>query len=99
MESVKPLGDRIIVKILVPDEKTRGGIILVNPGNQQGMEEGIIIEVGKGRQLDNGDHNVIDLKVGDKVMYAGSVGAKIMIGEVPHKVLKEGDVVAVYTNQ
>ena len=95
-ERIRALGDRIIVKVIVPDEKTKGGVILLNPGNQQEMEEGIVIEVGPGRMMDNNIKNVIDMKVGDKVMYAKSVGAKISIDDVQHKVLKEGDVIAVY---
>ena len=96
MSTVRPLGDRIIVKCIIPDEKTKGGVILLNPGNAQEMEEGIITEVGPGRLMDNNVHNVIDLKVGEKVMFARQVGAKIMIDEVMHKVLKEGDIIAAY---
>jgi len=98
VEKIRPLGDRIVVKVIIPDEKTKGGVILLNPGSQQEMEEGIVTEVGPGRMMDNNVRNVINLSVGEKVMYAKSVGAKIVIDEEQHKVLKEGDVIAAYVS-
>ena len=96
MTKVKPLGDRVVVKVIAPDEKTKGGVLLLNPGQMQDMEEGTVVEVGPGRMMDNNVRNTIDLKVGDKVMYAKSVGVKMTLDDVEHKVLKEGDVIAVY---
>ena len=96
IKEIKPLGDRVVLKIIMPEEKSPGGVIMVNPEAQKEVEEGIVVEIGPGRQLDNGEHNIIDMKVDDKVIYAKSVGTKIMLNDIPHKILVEGDVIAIY---
>jgi chaperonin GroES len=99
MEKVKPLGDRVLVKVNKVDEKTRGGVILVNPTSMQEMSEGVIIEVGPGRRAETagGVVNInVNLNVGDRVLFAKNVGANITIGDEPHRILRETDIIAVH---
>lgn len=99
MDKIKPLGDRVVVKLIEPDEKTQGGVILVNPADQREMIDGIIVEVGPGRSGETATGVItvpVNLKVGDKVLFAKSVGAQILLNKEKHRILRESDVIAVY---
>ena len=99
MQKILPLGDRVIVKVLKPSEKTKGGVILVNPGDHRAVCDGVITEVGPGRMAETikGIENIpVNLKVGDSVMFSKGVGAEIKIDDVDYRVLHESDIIAVY---
>jgi len=67
MDNIKPLYDRILVKIGVPDEKTEGGIILPD-SSQEKPQQGEVVAVGNGKLLDNGTLKPLDVKKGDVVL-------------------------------
>lgn len=99
MEKIKPLGDRIIVKPIVPNEKTPGGVILMNPANQTETSEGIIIDIGPGRRGETASGVIeipINLKVGDKVLFSKGVGAMVESNGEKHRIIRESDVIGVY---
>ena len=90
----RPLGDRVVVKPVEREEKTKSGIVLPDTAKEK-PQEGIVEAVGKGRILDNGTHVAMELKVGDKVLYAKYAGNEFKIDEVEYLIVSEKDVLAV----
>jgi chaperonin GroES len=86
---VKPLADRVIVKLEKNEAKTAGGIIIPDTA-QEKTQQGTIVEVGPGTEKEK-----ITVKTGDKVMYDKYAGTQIKIDGVEHLILKMQDVVAV----
>ena len=92
--SLTPLGDRVVVKPSAAEETTKGGIIL--PGTvQEKPQEGEVIAVGTGRVLDSGQRIPMELKKGDKVVYARYAGTEFKLEEVDLLILTERDILAV----
>ena len=73
---IKPLGDRIVVKPLEAETKTKGGIVLPDTAKEK-PQEGKVVAVGKGKVLDNGTTQAPEVKVGDKVLYGKYSGNEI----------------------
>jgi len=73
---MKPLADRIIVKPLEAEEKTKGGIVLPDNAKEK-PQEGKVLAVGKGKVLENGNVQKLELKVGDRVLYGKYSGTEI----------------------
>jgi chaperonin GroES len=84
---VKPLADRVLVKLDKNEAKTAGGIIIPDTA-QEKTQQGIVVEVGD-------DKDVIKVKAGQKVMYDKYAGTQIKIGGVEHLILKMSDIMAV----
>ncbi|MEM9216492.1 MAG: co-chaperone GroES [Cyanobacteria bacterium P01_F01_bin.150] len=94
VSTVKPLGDRVFVKVSAPEEKTQGGIIL--PGaSQEKPQVGEIAAVGPGKRNDDGSRQEIDAKVGDKVLYSKYAGTDIKLGDDEYVLLSEKDILAI----
>lgn len=91
---VTPLGDGVLVRPKVRDEKTRGGIILPDTAKEKPLE-GIVVAVGPGRLADNGQRLPMDLQVEQTVLYAKYAGTEISIDNVDHLLLKQSDILAV----
>ena len=92
--NLKPLGDRVVVKPVEKEEKTKSGIVLPDTAKEK-PQEGIIEAVGPGRILDNGTKVPIELKVGDKVLYAKYAGNEFKIEEIEYLIVSEKDVLAI----
>ncbi len=93
---LKPLADRIIVKPLEAEETTRGGIILPDTAKEK-PQEGKIVAAGKGKVLDNGKVQEMELKVGDHVLYGKYSGTEIKTKEGDDlMIMREEDVLAVF---
>ena len=73
--SLRPLGDRVVVKPVPRDEKTASGIILPDTAREK-PQEGEVVSVGPGRILDDGKREPIDVKVGDRVLHAKYAGTR-----------------------
>lgn len=84
---VKPLADRVMVKLEKNEAKTAGGIIIPDTA-QEKTQTGVVVEVGD-------DNEVIKVKAGQKVMYDKYAGTQIKIDGVEHLVLKMSDIIAV----
>ena len=93
-EVVKPLADRIVVKILSGEETTKGGIVLPDTAKEK-PQEGEVIAVGPGRVLDNGQRIAPEIKVGDKVIFAKYSGSEVKIEGEEYLILRESDILAV----
>jgi chaperonin GroES len=92
--NLKPLGDRVVLKPVEKEERTKSGIVLPDTAKEK-PQEGIVEAVGTGRILDNGTKVPMELKVGDKVLYAKYAGNEFKVDEVEYLIVSEKDVLAV----
>lgn len=91
---MKPLGDRVIIKIVEKLEKTQSGIYLPDTAKEK-PSEGEIVAVGNGKVYDNGQRVALEVKVGDKVMFSKYAGTELKIDGVDHLILSERDILAI----
>jgi len=91
---VKPLHDRLVVKRLEEEEKTKGGIIIPDAAKEK-PQEGRVIAVGDGKVLENGQKSPLAVKVGDKILFGKYSGTEIKIDGEEHLILREDDVLAI----
>ncbi len=92
--AIKPLGDRVLVKPLEPKEVKKGGIIIPDTAKEK-PQEGKVIEVGKGRMLENGKMVPLEVKKGDKILYSKYGGTEIKLEGEEYLILKEEDILAI----
>ncbi len=93
--NIKPLSDRIIVKALEAEEKTKGGIVLPDTAKEK-PQEGKVVAVGKGKVSDNGQVQTPEVKVGDRVLYGKYSGTEITTKEGEELlIMREEDILAV----
>jgi chaperonin GroES len=93
VSTVKPLGDRIFVKVSPSEEKTAGGILLPDAAKEK-PQVGEVVAVGPGKRNDDGSRNEPDVKVGDKVLYSKYAGTDIKLGSDEYVLLSEKDILA-----
>ena len=91
---LKPLGDRVIIRVLEKEEKTKSGIFLPDTAKEK-PQEGEVVAVGAGKVYDNGQRVALEVQVGDKVLFAKYAGTDVNIDGVDHLVLSERDIIAV----
>jgi len=91
---IRPLHDRIVVARLEAEEKTKGGIIIPDTAKEKPVE-GKVIAVGKGKVGDDGKIRALDVKVGDRILFAKYSGSDIKISGEEHLIMREEDVLAV----
>jgi chaperonin GroES len=92
--NVKPLADRILVKPLEAEEKTKGGIIIPDNAKEK-PQKGEVVAVGPGKIADNGQKIAMELKKGDKVLYGKYSGTEVTVDGNEYLIIKESDVLAV----
>lgn len=92
--NVKPLADRILVKPLEAEEKTKGGIIIPDNAKEK-PQKGEVIAVGPGKISDNGQKIAMELKKGDKVLYGKYSGTEVTVDGQEYLIVKESDVLAI----
>jgi len=90
---LQPLADRIVVKPIPKEEVTKSGIFLPDTAKEK-PQEGEVIAVGPGRMTEEGNRIPMDLKVGDRVIYAKYGGSEIKINDEEYMILRESDVLA-----
>src|SRR2546428_11067550 len=95
--NLKPLGDRVVVKPVEKEERTKSGIVLPDTAKEK-PQEGIVEAVGTGRILDNGTKIPMELKVGDKILYAKYAGNELKLDEIEYLIVSEQDVPAAGTS-
>jgi chaperonin GroES len=93
-KSLQPLGDRVVVKPLDRDEVTKSGIVLPETAKEK-PQEGEVLAVGPGRVLDDGKRLKLDLKKGDRVLYAKYAGTEFKLDDDERLGLSERDVLAI----
>ena len=91
--NVKPLGDRVVVKVLQGEEKTKSGIVLPDTAKEK-PQEGEVLAVGTGRVLDNGQKLPLEVQVGDRIIFSKYAGTEIKIDGEEYLILSERDVLA-----
>lgn len=94
MTTIKPLADKIVIKVIDDVEKTSGGIFIPDSAKEK-PQKGEIIAVGPGKFSDNGTREEMDVKAGDKVLFAKYSGTDVKIDEVEYKILSVKDVLAI----
>ena|SRR3989304_1157646 len=90
---LEPLGDRIVVKPVEEEQKTKSGIILPDTAKEK-PQEGEVIAVGKGRLTEDGKRIAPEVKVGDRVLYAKYGGTEIKVDGQELMILRESDILA-----
>jgi chaperonin GroES len=91
---VKPLHDRVIVKRVEEEEKTKGGIIIPDTAKEKPVE-GVILAVGEGKVSDDGKKIALEVKAGDKVLFGKYAGTEIQIDGEEHLIMREDDIIAI----
>ncbi len=91
---IRPLQDRIVVRRVQEEEKTKGGIIIPDSAKEKPIE-GEVIAVGSGKVLENGKIQALDIKKGDRILFGKYAGNEIKIDGVEHLILREEEVLGV----
>lgn len=91
---LRPLADRVVVKPIEAEEKTKGGIVLPDTAKDK-PQEGEVIAVGPGRILENGTKIPPEVKVGDRVIYSKYSGSEIKVEGEEYLIVRESDILAV----
>jgi chaperonin GroES len=96
--NLRPLADRVVIKPLEREEVTKSGIVLPDTAREK-PQEGLIEAVGNGRYNEQtGQRVALDVKVGDRVIYAKYAGSEVKIDDVEYLILSEKDILAVVAN-
>ena len=90
----RPLHDRILVKRIAEEEKTKGGIIIPDSAKEKPVE-GKVVAVGNGKKLEDGKVQNLDIKAGDRILFGKYSGTEIKIDGDEHLILREEDVLGV----
>ena len=91
---LKPLGDRVVVKRLEAEQKTKGGIVLPDTAKEK-PKEGEVVAVGTGKILDSGECQALQVKVGDRIIFGSYAGTEVTVGGDEYLIMSESDVLAV----
>ena len=91
---VRPLHDRVIVKRVEEEEKTKGGIIIPDTAKEKPIE-GKVVAVGKGKLLENGKQQPLEVKKGNKILFGKYAGTEINIDGKEHLIMREDDIIAI----
>ncbi len=92
--NLKPLADRLVVKLIEQEEEKQGGIIIPDTAKEK-PEKGEVIAVGPGKLLENGNRAPFEIKKGDKVLFQKYGGHEIKIDGKEYMILREEDVMAI----
>ena len=91
---LKPLGDRIVIKVIEDTEQTSGGIFIPDSAKEK-PQRGEVVAVGLGKMNEKGEREPMDVKVGDVILYAKYAGTDIKMDGVEYKILSIKDALAV----
>ena len=96
--TIRPVGDRLVVKPAAKEEITRSGIVIPDTAKEK-PQEGEVIAVGSGKLLDSGDRVPMEIKVGDRVLYAKYGGTEFKLDGEDYLVMRESDVLAILVKE
>ncbi len=91
---IKPLGDRIVIKVIEDTEQTSGGIFIPDSAKEK-PQRGEVVAVGQGKLNDKNERQPMDVKVGDKILYAKYAGTDVKVDGAEYKILSVSDALAV----
>ncbi len=91
---IRPLGDRVVIKVSEGDMKTASGIVLPDTAKEK-PQEGEVVAVGTGKMLDNGTRAQMEVKTGDKVIFSKYSGSEVKVDEQNYLIIRESDILAV----
>jgi len=94
MKDIKPIGDRILVKILEEDEQVKGGIIIPDSAKEK-SQEAEIVALGSGKKDSDGNSQSFEVSVGDKVLISKYGGTEIKLDGASHQLLREDDILGI----
>ena len=94
VSTVKPLADRVFVKVSASEEKTAGGLYLPDTAKEK-PQVGEVVSLGTGKRNDDGSRQEMEIKVGDKVLYSKYAGTDVKLGTEEYVLLSEKDILAV----
>jgi len=93
-KKIRPVGDRVVVKPAAKEEVTKSGIVIPDTAKEK-PQEGTVVAFGSGRLLDNGDRAPIDVREGDRILFAKYGGTEFKLDGEEYLVLKENDILAI----
>ena len=91
---IRPLQDRIIVKRIEEEDKTKGGIIIPDTAKEKPME-GEVIAAGTGKILENGKKQPLEVKAGERILFGKYAGTEVKIDGIEHLIMKEDDILGI----
>mgnify|MGYP002643909412 FL=1 len=91
---LKPLGDRVVIRVLEQEEKTTSGIFLPDTAKEK-PSQGEVIAVGSGKLLDDGKRLALDVKVGDKIIFSKYAGTEVKFEGTDYLIVSERDILAI----
>jgi chaperonin GroES len=94
MSQIKPIGDKILIKRLEAEEKTKGGIVLPESAKEK-PREGRVIAVGAGKLMDNGQRAPFTVKENDRVIFSSYAGTEVKVGGEEYLILSEDEILAI----
>ena len=94
MFSIKPLHDKVVVERMEAETKSAGGILIPDSAKEKPMR-GVVIAVGPGRVLENGDVKALEVKKGDKVLFGGYAGSEVKLEGKDYLIVNESEIYAV----
>jgi len=91
---IRPLQDRILVRRVEEESKTKGGIIIPDSAKEK-PAEGVVVAVGEGKRTEDGKRMTPDIKSGDRVLFAKYAGTEVKIDDEEHLVMREDDILGI----
>ncbi|AVX20443.1 MAG: co-chaperone GroES [Bacillota bacterium] len=91
---LKPLGDRVVLKLIEQEQRTESGIVLPDTAKEK-PQQGEVVAVGSGRILDNGQRVELEVKVGDKVIFSKYAGTEVKVDGEEYLIVNERDILAI----
>jgi len=95
---IKPMHDRVLLKRLEQEEKTKGGIFIPDSAKER-PAEGEIVAVGKGKVMEDGSIKKLDVKVGDRVIFAKYAGTEINVDDEEYVIMREEEILGVISRK
>ena len=92
--NIKPLGDRVIIEAMEPEEKKQGGIIILDTAKEK-PQEGEVVAVGPGKVNEAGNKVAMEVKKGDKVLYGKYSGTDVTVDGNEYLIMRESDILAI----
>jgi chaperonin GroES len=94
MTKFRPLGDRVLVKRIKEEERTKGGIVIPDTAKEK-PQEGKVVAVGKGKYSEEGKLIPVEVKAGDKILFGKYSGSEVKLDGEEHVIMREDDILGI----